>query len=220
MAATTIERGIVVDGRVQPGTDFVLRDPAAWWQAGERGTRGRQGVAATVLCGHWTGGPPREGPDAGPRTVRAMRARTRDDGSPLDVGVHFVVSWDGLVWQCADLVVATTHVGHRAINRRSIGVETCWPGLASQADKLEVEGQRVRGWARGAPVLCVAPSDALLDAWVRLAEALARLPAPVGIPRQTGSLAAGAIEHQLVPGTSKVDAAGLLLDALRRHGWQ
>jgi len=216
---TSVERGILVGGRVAPGTDFVLRDPAAWWRDGERGTRGRQGRAADTLVGHWTGGHPHEGPLAGPKVVRAMRARTRDDGSPMDVGIHFVVGWDGLVWQTADLAVGTTHAG-KVVNARSIGVETCWPGLASQAERLGVTFDRVdRRLVRGVAVKCIPPSDALVAAWVRLAEALVRLPAPVAIERRVGAIGRGAIEHQLVPGTTKLDAGGYLLDALVAAGW-
>ena len=211
-----MERGILVNGDVLPGTERAMRDPDAWWQAGERGTRLRGGLPADRLVGHWTAGHPRTGPTAGPRVVAAMRSRKRPDGSPLDVGIHFVLGWDGLIWQTADLGIATTHVGHRAINRRSVGVECCWPGTVTQAERLGVEVEHAAvGIARGQRVRCLAPSAELLDAWRWLWDALtqARHPA-IAIPRQRGSLErGGAMEHCDVPGT-KVDAAGLLVGAL------
>lgn len=211
-----IERGILVNGAVLPGTERVIRDPAAWWTAGERGTRPRGGRRADRLVGHWTGGHPRSGPTAGPRVVAAMRARKRPDGSPLDVGVHFVIGWDGLIWQTADLGAATVHVGHRAVNRRSVGVECCWPGTVTQAERLGVDVEHVApGQARGQRIRCMAPSPEMLDAWRWLYDALTRAQHPaLAIPRQRGSMERpGAMEHADVPGT-KVDAAGLLVGAL------
>lgn len=211
----------MVHGDVLPDTERVIRDPVAWWQPGERGTRPRGGHRADRLVGHWTGGHPRTGPTAGPRVVAAMRARKRPDGSPLDVGIHFVLGWDGLVWQTADLGTATVHAGCRAINRRSVGVECCWPGTVTQAERLGVDVEHaVVGHARGQRVRCMAPSPELLDAWRWLYDALTRAQHPVlAIPRQRGGMERpGAMEHADVPGT-KVDAAGLLVDALTAAGW-
>lgn len=213
----TIERGILINGTVLPDTDRVIRDPAAWWQPGERGTHPRQGHRIDRLVGHWTGGHPRTGPLAGPKVVATMKARKRDDGSPMDVGIHFVVSWDGLIWQTCDLGACTTHVGHRQINRRSVGVETCWPGTVTQATRLGVEVESVAtGRARGVPVKCLPPSAELLDAWRWLYDALTRAQHPaLTLPRQRGSVdRPGVLEHCDVPGTTKVDAGGLLLAAL------
>lgn len=218
----SVERGIVIAGQVLPGTERVIRDPAAWWDHGETGTRPRKGHRASLLCGHWTAGNARTGPTAGGKVVRAMKARKRSDGSQLDVGIHFVISWDGIIWQCADLSVATTHVGHRPTILASVGVECCWPGTVTQAVKLGMpDASPMRGSARGAAVKCYPPSDELIAAWRWLAEALASTDHPLlAVPRRRGSAAPqkpGVIEHMDVPASTKIDAAGLLVGAL---GWR
>lgn len=228
----TVERGIVVAGQVVPGTEWVLRDSAAWWSwdnpPDRPDLRSRHGKPATLLVGHWTGGNPRTGPTTGHRVVSAMRARKREDGSPMDVSIHFVIGWDGMTWQTCDLATATVHVG-RGINDRSIGVETCWPGTADQARKLGMDGVEETRTVKGRKVACVRPSDELVAAWVRLANTLAPaagplLPGLVEIPRQTakgsGMPIAGAGEHWCAPATTKVDCASYLLDALRAAGWR
>lgn len=213
------ERGITIGSDVLPGTERVIRDPAAWWAAGELGTRARKGHRASLLVGHWTAGHAHTGPRAGETVVRRMRARKREDGSQLDVGVHFVISWDGLIWQTADLALATTHVGHRPTILASVGVECCWPGTMTQAERLGMPyATPVRGVARGAAVKAYPPSDELLEAWRWLAGALISARHPLlAIERQRGAVVPmrpGVIEHCDVPGTSKVDAAGLLVGAL------
>ena len=220
--------GILYRGAAMPGTGWVMRDPAAWWAAGERGTCERTVDAPEVLVGHWTGGRCHEGPDSARRVVRAMKARKRPDGSPMSVGVHFVVGWDGIVHQTADLAIGTIHVS-RDWNRRGIGVELCWPGTERQARRLGYQGggvlpRRVAG--RGIRVH--EPSDAMIAAWVRLAETLAaHLPIPRLVPesadrmpRRAARLWRGGVEHLHSASTSKVDAAGLLMDALADDaGW-
>jgi len=223
-----IEHGIVIDGVVLPGTEWCLRDSEAWWSwdtpADRPDLRSRSGKPATLLVGHWTAGHPRTGPTAGPRVVRAMRARLREDGTPMSVSIHFVIGWDGLVWQTCDLATATVHVG-RQINERSIGVECCWPGTQQQAHRLGVEGTFEERRVRGRSVRCLRPSDELVASWVRLARALTVagvVPGKLEIPRVTARTTmpiAGAGEHQHAP-TTKVDAAGYLLDALRADGWR
>ena len=234
----TAYRGIVIGGRVVPGTDIVQRSPTAWWSWDDprdrpdlrrRPSRGD----VTLLVGHWTGGPIREGEDAATRTVAAMKARERPDGSPMSVSVHFVVGWDGGVWQTADLAHATLHAG--GVSPRSIGVETCWPGTTEQAhaiaSALERRSRPVHAGYLGLPetrlvsgrrLRCLPPSEELLGGWVALAELLAALPAEHGIviPRQVDVTAArGACEHQHAPRTTKSDAAGYLVEALERAGW-
>jgi hypothetical protein len=90
---------------------------------------------------HWTAGGTRTGADAATRVVRAMKARTKPDGSPLSVGIHFVVSWDGIVTQSADLSTGTHHAGN--MNDGSIGVELTWPGTEGQARALRVDGGHI-----------------------------------------------------------------------------
>lgn len=228
------ERGIVLAGRVLPGTEWVHRDAAAWWAPGTNDTRSRVHGRATyspgVIVGHWTGGHHREGPGTARRVVAAMNARRREDGSDLSVSCHFVIGWDGLVWQTADLRDATVHVGDRVLLRRSIGVETAWCGYESQARKLGIEGVRVVTRAlAGRATRLVAPSDALVASWVRLCGELA---AALGIPREVPAMPSaalplsrararvGAIEHAQVGNPDKRDAGGLLLEALRDSGWR
>ena len=71
-ASVTVEHGIVVGGRVIPGTERVIRDSRAWWTEG-RETRPRAGATIDMLIG--------TGPRA--RTHRAGRGREpvpRDGG--------------------------------------------------------------------------------------------------------------------------------------------
>lgn len=219
--------GILLDGAPLPGSGWVVRDPRAWWERGERGTCERT-AGSCVLVGHWTGGRCHEGPDAARRVVRAMKARRRPDGSLMSVGVHFVISWDGIVTQTADLGIGTIHVS-RDWNRRGIGVEVCWPGTERQARALGYHGggvlpRRVAGHG----VRVYEPSDAAIAAWVRLAETLAAAlpdlprelaPADRRMTRPEARRFRGAAEHFSAPHTEKVDAGGLLLGALAARGW-
>lgn len=220
----SVARGIILAGVVLPGTEWCLRDSDAWWKPGDLGTREREAMP-DVLVGHWTAGPPRDGPTAGPKLVRAMKARKSEKtGKPLDVGVHFVIGWDGLVWQCADLAIATVHIGNRGLIRRSVGVECCWPGTIAQAKALGVDGRSMRLRVDGRMLEVLAPSREIVLTWERLAETLAaHLPIPRQSPmdrdgrpmldRMTPKQARnwrGAMEHLHVPGSTKLDAAGLL----------
>lgn len=213
----TIEHGILIGDTILEATGRVVRDPDAWWAHGERGTRPRSGHRIDRLVGHWTAGSPHTGPSSGPKVVRRMRARTRDDGRPMDVGIHFVISWDGLIWQTADLAEGTTHVGHRGVNARSIGVECCWPGTMRQAERLGMtDAVPVTGTAHGQRIACCAPSDELVEAWRWLARVLTSTRHPLlALPMQRGSMTRpGVMEHCDVVGTTKADAAGLLVGAL------
>jgi hypothetical protein len=232
--AGTLQRGIVRNGIVLPGTEWCLREPGAWWTAGERGTKARS--STTLIVAHWTAGGRHEGPGTAQRVVRNMKARKRDDGTPMEVGIHFVIGWDGMCFQTADLDVATVHVS-AGWNPRSIGVECCWPGTMSNARKIGAVDLHDRGERRhvaGARVDCLPPPSELLASYVRLCETLAL---HCGIPRVV-PLAAdghplldrmtakrarsweGAAEHLHSPSTTKVDAAGYLCGALQRAGWR
>jgi hypothetical protein len=225
----TVERGLLVGGERIRGTGWIMRDPSAWWKPRERGTRPRAKVVDRIV-GHWTAGHPHTS-DAGPRVVRAMKARKRADGSPMDVGIGFVIGWDGLIWQTADLLTATVHVGVGPVNAASIGVEICNPGTRKQALRLghklphhetKIGPQRVD--------IVTLPRD-VLDTWTALCELLCSLSYSrddVRIPRVTqppGRLsrpaairASGVLEHLHFPGT-KIDAGGQLTGALREAGW-
>lgn len=222
-------RGIVVGGRVLEGTERVLRDPAAEWRRG-KDTRPRQ-WPITALVGHWTGGHHRTGPGAGRAVWKAMDSRKNADGSDMSVSVHFVVSWDGLIWQTLDLAEAAIHVGDRNINARSIGVECCWAGTAKQAARLGAVDVFVeRRIVNCSSISCIRPSDEIIDAWRWLCEVLTspsakslgidipRTCAPMGRQFSRPEMRAfrGVCEHFHVTGTTKVDAAGYLVEAL---GW-
>jgi hypothetical protein len=236
-----IDRGIVIDGAVVPGTSHVQRRAGAWWGWPEdradlrRRSKKRD---ATLLVGHWTGGPIRVGDDAAEDGVRIMKKRAREDGSPAEVSCHFIVGWDGLIWQVADLAFDCVHAGSSA-SRGSIGAETSWPGYAENAEAivsalrrnerpvhpgyLEAPERRV---VLGRTVQCLPPSAELLAGFVKLAETLAALPPELGvvIPRQLavkGSkrTSRGACEHQHCAPFKKGDAAGYLVEALERAGW-
>lgn len=243
------ERGLVVAGVLVPGTDWVRRDPAYWWTSG-RGTR-RRAETVDLLVGHWTAGeagaydpdgptgPLTEYDDDGPRVVRVMRSRKRSDGSPLNVGIHFVIgACDPAesyapIWQTADPgLTATVHVGKGEINARSIGVEVISAGLPGRADVRSRPRQRVS--IRGREVEALAFYRGQMRTWVALAEALARLDGTAGIhiPRRVPDFGAdrrlkmpelrsyaGAMEHLHMPGTTKIDAGGMLIGALRDAGW-
>jgi hypothetical protein len=222
--------GLLVDGKVVPGTDRIRRDPRAWWAPGERGTRARDSVV-DGLVGHWTAGHCRTGEDAGRRVVEAMKARMHPtENRPLVVAIDFVASWDGLIWQTAPMEVATVHAG--TIGRHSIGrvkgVECTWPGTVAQARKLGIDpGEPLRVRVGGRVIEVMRPSEALLDAWRYLANVLASLGGlggisiPRQVPRTTMRMTPaqqrrwkGGQEHCHVPDSTKSDAAGLLVDAL------
>lgn len=223
-----IERGIVIGGVVQPRTEFVRRDSRAWWApADSNDVRPRGGNVVTLGLGHWTGGHHRTGEGAGPAIVRAIEARTRADGSDMAVSCGFVISWDGLVWQTADMLDATIHVGDRRTYLRSVGIECAWAGTVENARRLGIAvGATVSGMARGQAIQCVAPSAELVAGWRALCNALTAIQHPaVAIPRRVVPYVAdpkrgpdrGICEHRDVPSTlRKVDAAGLLVGAL---GW-
>lgn len=235
----TVARGAILDGQILPGTEFVIRDSEAWWdwrRPEDKVDLRRRLGPCRLLGGHWTGGHARTGPLAGKKLVDAMKARRRDDDGDgvvdrddplMDVSVHFGVSWDGLVFQFADLAWATVHMG-RAVNPVSIGVETMWPGTVQQARKLGVDGRTVRRNFGTRSLEVLLPSDELVAAWVRLARVLSSEETKrasmgrITIDRQlavTRPPKSGACEHWQAPST-KHDAAGILLDALRGDGWR
>lgn len=238
VGAGVSEFGLLVGGKVVPGTELVHRSPRAWWSWDDPRDRAdlRRRPArgdTTLLVGHWTAGPIREGEEAAVATVAAMKSRQRADGTPMSVSIHFVIGWDGQVWQTADVSVATIHAS--GVSPYSVGVECAWPGTAEQADAIRASLERrsrpvhpgylappETRMVRGRRVPCLPPSTKLLSGWHALAELLSELPADLGIviPRQVDPIAKrGACEHQHAPGTTKVDAAGYLVDALTAGGW-
>lgn len=241
-----LDRGLVIAGVVVPGTELVQRHPQRWWSwdviTDRPDLRLRKGAPIELYGGHWTGGPIREGEAAPLRTVEAMRARQRDDGTLMDVSCHFVLGWDGGVWQVADLEHATVHMG-RAVNVRSVGVETTWPGYASAARDIAstiarngrmpspaYDGPVDTRVVRGREIKCLRPSAELVASWVALGELLAdlsvhrpelglRIPRRLAVPAPGRWPTKGALEHWQAPGAHKDDAGGYLLEALERAGW-
>ena len=226
-----IEHGIVLDGRVLPGTEWVLRDTEAWWDHRDPmqmvDLRERTGPI-TLLGYHWTGGPSRMDDEEVRIGIRNMKARRRPDGSLMDVSCSFLTLTNGSVFQTCDLRFASVHMG-RAVNQKSVGVEQAWPGYASQAKKLREDSGVVVRELRGRKLRLCVPDPRMIAASVRLAQTLtdpAVMLASGGllqIPRtlhRSGPPKAGAIEHYQAPNTTKDDCAGVMLDALRRDGWR
>lgn len=136
----TIERGLLINGEVVPGTEFIIRDSNAWWDWDNPKDRHdlvkRAGTDIDLLVGHWTAGTAGddEVTDDGPTVVRRMKARKskKYENEPLKCAVEFVIAanddpdddGEAPIWQCMDLgKTAGIHVGNRGICRRAVGVE-------------------------------------------------------------------------------------------------
>ena len=240
-----VERGLVVAGYTVPGTEWCLRDEEAWWSPGDRGTRKRATVRDCLL-GHWTGGEAGVAryDDDGPFVVRGMRARGLTVGIEFVIGACSHEDEFARTWQCADPgLTATVHVGIGEINARAIGVEVVSCGLAKSMHPARLR-QTIPCTVRGGRVVAAGFMPGQLRSWVRLAEALsdpasdhlraAGIAIPRVVPTTTGGKPmaevrhlsrselrryAGAIEHCVVFGTTKLDAGGMLLAELAARGW-
>lgn len=239
----TVSRGLVIADELVPGTERILRDSDAWFAPDDHGCRPRAELI-TVLGGHWTAGEAGLGSydDDGPRVVRGMRARTKEDGvTPLDVSIHFVIGAsaededaEALIWQTSDPGLnACCHIGDRVIGRKSIGVEVVSAGMPGRLDLRGRPRVAVPLLGRVRTVLRFFPGQ--LRAWVWLAETLASLDGRGGIAiprhvpvfgasrrmtRREARRYAGALEHLHAPHTTKMDAGGLLCGALIDAGWE
>lgn len=252
---------LVLDGKEVPGTDWVrdgraiklrLPPPSAydpppiphdrcWWEPNEHGAKPRMELP-TVLVGHWTAGEAgtATADDDGPVVVSVMKRRPgiRDLTRRLRVSVHFVIGFDGTVWQTADPVTTSAiHVGDGKMNSRSVGVEVVnkggppnLPGRSRPVIKLPLLGRERR-------MLAFAIEQ--IRSWVLLAETLAdHLPIPRQVPVDAAGLGVrttrltltesrawkGALEHYHVPlpppaRASKWDAGGQLVRTLVSAGW-
>lgn len=228
-----VDAGVVLNGVVLPGTEWILRDSRAWFPPDLADAPPRRHWPVTQMVAHWTGGRCRVGPDAARGVVDAMKARLRDDGTLMSVSCHFVISWDGLVFQVCDLARMTIHAG-RVLNRDGIGTEMCWPGYESQAIRLAQGGGSTPRTVAGRRISIQTPAETMIASMVRLAETLASLPAstriaiPRIVPKDTARLKPGAAalfkgvcEHLHSPGSEKEDCAGVVCDALvERVGWK
>lgn len=227
-----LETGIVLRGQVLPGTSWVLRDSRAWFDdLIDAPMRRTWPISQAVF--HWTAGGAKVGPDTARDVVRNMKARKRPDGSLMSVSVTFVTSFDGMVFQVADLDRMCIHAG-RVVNRASVSNENCFPGTETQMLRLGINGGYVeRRTVGGHRIDCMKPSAAMIAANVRLAETLASLdPAtgvaiprivPAGTERMSPAAAMrfrGSFEHCHAPGSTKLDHAGYVTDALAANGWK
>jgi hypothetical protein len=239
-------RGIIVGGVVVPGTDFVQRIAGKWWNAGDFGTRSKL-PKITKLVGHWTAGEAggvKNVDGHGDRVFDVLKTRTKADGSPLACGITFVIGApkdpndDAQIWQFMDpATTAGIHVGSGVVNGGSIGVEIVSAGSPGSLDVRKRE--RVTLDLLGGTVEALRFYPGQIRSWVKLAnvfggknlghgiEIARKVPSlngtvPMTSRRFTATEAqnwSGAAEHFLVPGTTKVDAAGLLIGALAADGW-
>lgn len=235
-----IERGLLYQGRVIPGTDWILRDSAAWYSRGDDDVYVRS-FPIRLLTEHWTAGPRRNGELAALKTYRAMQARRKDNGEEMSVSAQFVCSNDGLLFQLADLELCCVHAD-REFNRGGISVENAYPGTEAQSEKIGApEVGEIRDVA-GTKVKALRPSGAMLETAARFAELLASLRGDRrflinGMPlfdlprvaytrrtRLTGAemrAAKGVVEHFHAASTTKVDAAGYFVDYVAKQpGWR
>jgi hypothetical protein len=174
-----------------------------------------------------------------------MRARGLTVGIEFVIGACDPGDEFAPVWQTADPgKTATVHVGLGDANARGIGVEVVSCGLHRLTTPSRLRQLVIRR-VRDKRVECAAFFPGQLRSWCRLADALsdpssdilraAGIAIPRCVPTTTGGTLlsevrhmlkaelgryAGALEHALIPGTQKLDAGGLLLGALRVHGWE
>lgn len=101
------------------------------------------------------------------------------------ISTHFVIDWDGTIYQLVDLAHEAWHAGIGWINRSSIGIDFSTPVYPKYQDKAVARGQdarpiisgwRINGWGPG-PFL--GPHQAQLDAYAALLEAIHR---HLGVP--------------------------------------
>lgn len=199
------------------------------WTAGEAGAKSYEDDGPRVVRG-----------------MKRRMSRKRPDRR-LRVSVQFVIgacdpdAEFAPCWQTMDIGTAWSaiHVGRRTVNAKSIGVEVVSAGLdgpANVRDRIELERRYLGKLRRPLEFY-----DGQLRTWVRLANALSGkcLPGGIEIPRRVPaelvapghvrplprrftraelSAWSGAIEHYHLPGTRKIDAGTLLLQALLDHG--
>lgn len=221
-----IESGLLYNGKVIPGSEWILRDTDAWYPLGDDDTYPRKEDPSLIVW-HWTAGPRRQGPFAAQKTYRAMQARRKDNGEEMSVSAQMVLSDDGELFQLADLNLCCVHADKR-FNLRGVSIEYTLPGTVKQAEKLQVPSMpNQRRLVAGDYIEALVPSPAALATAVRFAELLAvRFNIPrVAYTRRTRftgkdmRLARGACEHYHAASTTKVDAAGFFVDALAAAGW-
>lgn len=177
------------------------------WSPGAAGCRLRRSPVAGVVW-HWTAG---EGaPDA---VVRVLQQR--------GLSIHYVIGYDGVVKQCAD--PATTvcfHAGSKA-NERFIGVEIANKAVGPSLPKRPRE--LVQAHAHGRKFGALDFTDGQYASVIALANDLSER---FKIPRVTAPgtdvidvrAFNGHVEHIHVS-KRKIDCGGLVMQALRSHGY-
>jgi N-acetyl-anhydromuramyl-L-alanine amidase AmpD len=185
-----------------------LATPALVWRPGVPGCRRRTHPIAGVVW-HWTAS------DNGARSVmRTLKRR--------GLSIHYVIDYDGTITCMADpATTACMHAGARA-NRRFIGVEVVNRALvpASKRRPRPVTKGTAHGQTKDRTDFTPAQYEAIL----RLADELS---ARFNIPRSTaqGSTVLphferfqGHMEHIHIS-PRKIDCGGLVMSALRAHGY-
>lgn len=234
----TLERGMLYQGRVIPGSEFVLRHPNAWYTRGDDDVYARM-EPIRLVTSHWTAGPRRNGELAALRTYAAMQARRKDNGDEMSVSAQFVQSDDGFIFQLADLELCCIHAD-RAFNQRGISIEYAMPGTEARAQEIGRPETGVERLVAGTKVRALRPSQAALDTFLRFANLLVSLQddrrfmlgsSPLfdldrrAYTRRTRFTppemrqCSGAVEHYHAASTTKVDAAGWFVDHLAANGW-
>lgn len=245
-----IETGCLIENQIVPDSDWILRDPDRWWEPGDFGTTPKADKVTMLVGHWTAGeaGGQRNSTRHGPRVYDVMKNRkSRKTGKPLKVSVPFVIGapedpdYDGFApcWQFMDPgLVAGIHVGKRIINRKSIGVEVVSGGLPGRTDSRKRPQTEIELFGKERPALMFYPAQ--IRTWIRLANLLSSdsldggisIPKIVaadsdGHPRTSSRFSVkevkafeGSAEHWQMPGTRKVDAGGMLNEALAGAGWE
>lgn len=243
----TIQRGLMIGGKVVPDTDYVIRDwPRAQFDPPD--TFVRKSPLVNLIVYHWTGGQPFVGPNSGAKAARNCEARVNKAGKLAKVGYHLLTCWDGLIFQMADLALGTWHVGHRETAQRSIGWEHAFPGTLSQARRLGVDITGSRSVSvDGHVITVVIPTVEMMRATAKLSEVIVNLDPSYGlsIPRRVpvddrgnalrdrftdlelGAWVGGMEHFHIEPteqakaeGVIKYDGAGLFIENQLGAGWK
>ena len=225
-----IEHGLLIDGKVVEGTEWILRDSAAWYTGGDDDVYPR--LQKIRLCTyHWTAGPRRAGLNAAQRTYAAMQARRKDNGAEMSVSAQMVLSDAGQMFQLADLRLCCVHAD-MLFNRRGVSVEYTFPGTVENAEKINSPvGVVEQRELLGRRIDCLLPSSAALATAVRFSELLVSLKHPRlamervaytqrdRMTRTEMANASGVLEHYHAESTKKIDVAGYFVDAHAAAGW-
>ncbi len=205
-----MDRGILYRGEILPGSGFCRIVPDLWETENEpNDVRARRpGAVSTQFTWHWTAGHCLTGERTGATVKRRMDQRERPDGSDMSVSVPFVMGWDGLIFQTADLDLECCHAGRR-FNRAGPACEITWPGTAKQGKALGYDFAAERRLIPGkGGVWCMPPSPEVLESARQLWAFLSSLDLP-GLRIRVSR------EHWQAPGTTKIDAAGYINGAVQ-----